>query len=1428
MVCIQISKNTIFIATSVRKIAQLMASFFCGAFKFGRQRFLTLSCLAFVTGCDSLNQFGLQAKRSEDLSAKYGVTALTVSADGSYVLQWEIPEEIAPASDSDGSYEIYLSQATSVPASFVPRADSSSLQPSTATSDKSINGVSLGNLQEEDSPAAKRSILTTVKGARTFTLKTDMTAPNIYIFQVRFVTTGSAQDVNSRVLIYEPKKNEVQFNGVTGLIRSASGKMLLTWSPIQVSSASAEKDTTYQILLQSTRESSGNVIARGKIVSALNLMETGETKAGELVEFPPDSELITRGSLIGEVKGVPQYEITNGLTAGLTYILRVQAKTSAGNIGTSTRAIIYRPSTMTFNGLRSDNVRVNSDLSSIDLSWDPVQGVEGSVAYKVYGQGNGIGELTGTSYRYADAVPGETYSFYVTASDGQTSLGAESIVSVRVPLPTTYEGCSVAQARGTTSIEVSFLKPRGARQIALYRNGSQVFTKDYANKVVTYPDSYTDSGLQPDTAYSYTCRVFYDGSTILGVRGVQARTFATLSFAGLDQSGINLAADASTLTLTWSPATFADGQVNYYIHDDPPAFSTARIIGTTTGTTFTIPNPTRGRTYTLGVRARDSKGLDTNTAFGTVIIPRLSGLAAYTSPEVLSDVRWGDGTAKIKLTLASGSSGIYRIFMSNSSDLSAFDFDTPWETGIYTTYSNANSNGGLPYIYVGGQGRTFSGPVYFVVREGASGDTNTTVSPMINIPTKYANFTRIPSAESRLSYDYYVGTYEASLASGVLASNDRISQVEADLTTCGYQFHVQGVAFHTSCGVKVSDAKATHLPNTTAVKANWHQAFAACRNASQGGALVRLPTSEEWRRASRWFLQTYASMWGTYSNNSDSANCATSSVTSEARRTGISSNCVSNFGVFDMAGNVREWVDARLTSYVTPVAEARSGLTPTVARLLANGIDVQTSQSDLKTTQRLHGIVPDANQLALLMGSDAVQQVAATDPKLYEPESESWEDPTADQSAGVPLRGFRCVAFPNKKRAPTMAQLALPAQPTYTTSSASIPSGRYAHDAVFETVSHDSINQSYTITWQPWKKTVCTTSCATDGNISYDIYRYIEPTRIDTRTRINWALKDGPYAVLPMAISGVSATAMPLNPLFSAANGDALCTGVTSQCRLVATVTSAQCSEASSTGCSFTDTSATGFDWNTLYRYVIVAKDTQGNAVTPEVQRFLPPAISGSLSRGASLTFRREIRWRRAGGFLLNSGSQEMAFIPMNQSGLDHDFFIQKYPASLGGVTLGSDSYPIYPTACYENLLRTGDLSPDFCGVTTWPNGSLGSSSTGATLEGTAQGPAWFGCGATTLTGTGPATYRLRLPSDSEWLSGTSGASGLSVAKEWTASSVAANGYGLDNGLDGLWPSLYLVNGTADPKGVTGSLNGTTPIVTTRDPFLGARIRCSL
>ncbi len=60
-----------------------------------------------------------------------------------------------------------------------------------------------------------------------------------------------------------------------------------------------------------------------------------------------------------------------------------------------------------------------------------------------------------------------------------------------------------------------------------------------------------------------------------------------------------------------------------------------------------------------------------------------------------------------------------------------------------------------------------------------------------------------------------------------------------------------------------------------------------------------------------------------------------------------------------------------------------------------------------------------------------------THQKMYDAETETWQDPTLATSAAVFARGFRCVAFPNFNLMPTMEQLAQVNEPTY--SGADIP-----------------------------------------------------------------------------------------------------------------------------------------------------------------------------------------------------------------------------------------------------------------------------------------------------------------------------------------------------------------------------------------------------
>jgi hypothetical protein len=1375
-------------------------------------------------GCDALSNFGLKTKPSEDLSRKYGVRSLVADNDGNYLLQWDVPDGLISAgADSNGSFEIYMSKVTALPSSFVPLEGVSVSIGSggEAGTNSTLAGVTLGNVSDDDTPAAKRALLASVKSGRSYSLSLPMSVPYLYIFQVKYVVASGEIDANNRVLIYDPSKNQTFFKGLTALKKLANGKLVVSWESLDSGPGSDPKGTLYQIYLRSTRESLDAIVAKGaKVEGQIPGTSASAASVGTVVDFSSESEFASGGALIGEVKGLNQLELIDSLSGGFTFVLRVQARNSSGTVGWSGRTIVYRPNALVFSGLKRENVNVRSDNIGIDLSWDAASGSTAPVTYQVYGQGNSLSNLTATSYRYTDVIPGETYSFFVTATDGESTLGASSVVSVQVPLPTTYEGCSIAEGRSNSTIEISFLKPVGVKQIAVYRNGSLILSRDYNNRKITYTDNFTDSGLTPNTSYTYTCRIFYDGTTILGSKGVEGKTQASLTFDGLGQSGVSLSADGTTLSLSWSPATFAKGTLTYYIYDDAPVFASSRLIGSTSSASYTITNPERGRTYRLGVRAKDSIGFDNNMSVVVVTVPLLTGLASGIAPE-LQAAKWSDGTAKIKLTLAKvASSNTYRIYISNSSDINTFDFDNPWE--VFTGTPIASS--GYSYFYVGGKGRTFSGPNYFVVREGTSGDSNVTVSPVVTIGASVANFTRVPKEQSLLGYDYYIGTYEANIESGNIESGDAVTLNESDLTTCNYRFHADGLAFHSSCGAKGSTSIASHKPNVLGTKVNWHQAFVTCRNTSQNGVLVRLPTVAEWRRASRWPINGYASMWSTYSDFSEGANCATDA---SLRLNGVSSKCFSSFGVFDMAGNLREWVDARLVAYVTPAAEARNGSAPTVGRLIANGIERQTDQPADIDSSRLHGITPGGNGLALLMGSDPYIESGVA--KAYDSESEFWADPTEDpaqvSSGESAYRGFRCVAFPSKKLAPSMAKLALPAQPTYSSTIETMPKGLLAHDVIPETVVHNTGDQSFTLTWPPWRKTVCSPVCAPDPNLTYEVYRYLEPTLIDLRTRVPWARQDGPYSTLPAAISGVSGTGMPLDPTFVSSSGIGLCTASSTVCKLVATVSASDCAN---NNCSVTDTAATGFNWNTLYRYVILVKDAQGNAVTPEVQRSVPRYLIGVLNPSSNLFFRREIRWRRAGGFLLGGGANEMIFMPMHTTGLDHDYFIQKYPGTLVGATLGSYAYPPSISTCVEGVLRTGTLSSLSCGASVWPSATLGSTAVGTVVEDATHGSAWFGCSGTTVTVTGSHKYRLRLPSDLEWLR-ASDLQGLDETRfEWTASLVNNTGKGLDNGIDGYWAGFTLPNSSGAPQGVIGKVsNSLFPSLDVYAPSSGARARCA-
>jgi formylglycine-generating enzyme required for sulfatase activity len=626
-------------------------------------------------------------------------------------------------------------------------------------------------------------------------------------------------------------------------------------------------------------------------------------------------------------------------------------------------------------------------------------------------------------------------------------------------------------------------------------------------------------------------------------------------------------------------------------------------------------------------------------------------------------------------------------------------------------------------------------------------------------PTNYswtkgtpAGFVKIEKAVSGLAYEYFIMQYEASLESGSFGA-DSISNDGADLKRCNYEFHVNLDSFHASCGTKASTAVPQSVSGQAPIAGvTWHQAFATCRNLSSSAYLVRLATREEWLRAAKWTGSDYTAMWNTYT-----ADCKVSGGTADT--TGNSANCKNGLNLFDVAGNVAEWVDMRMLQYdIAANGEERFFYGPVIGNLIDNGID--------GFTRRFHLIDPGAAGLALAMGANFATPTLA-DRKQYGDDVHAWLDPTSSPSSA----GFRCVAF-SKSNSPTLAELSLPSEPLYTaadlpagnTANWKIPENLYENDTRYEELSivvngntSDSAAEGeVTITWRPWSKEVCNdATCSapqTLDNFTYRLYRFREPTHQSIRLATPWALSGGPYL-----------TDENLDPLLASANND-----------LIAAISN--CTTATAGNCTFTDntTAGTSFSPTHYYRYLLVALDAGGNAMPAQVQRFHSPFFAGDPALAGAQSFRLEPRYRKAAVFLVDEEHQQakaapqiMVHVPMDKSGLDHDFFIQKYEGTLatGGVNnnatnannpLSFDSGNGYSwladaAKCHDKFLQTGGtIDATLCGTNS-TIATVKSAQAFAPLVSIDQGAYWRACRKTSYADGDGNNYRLILPSSAEW-----------------------------------------------------------------------------
>lgn len=829
----------------------------------------------------------------------------------------------------------------------------------------------------------------------------------------------------------------------------------------------------------------------------------------------------------------------------------------------------------------------------------------------------------------------------------------------------------------------------------------------------------------------------------------------------------------------------------------------------------------------LTVGPYNAKGMSTS---GLSVLPQCAVHPNFSAPTqflgadtaTIDATACPDGTAKIKIDMktdlvnanATNSVEQYHVFIGTRGDLSSYNLSsTPWEIvqkgdPVYDSSSGTDND---KTIYVGCKGKTIaSSNTGFIVRYYYKGayytDTNTQeIQAGLAIPSNKANFVKVPKAFTGLGYDFLMSTVEASV-SGTLSTGSPTTD-PTNLAKCNEAWRDMknsttiAAVVPPECGTNTGTAVAQAMPGATLSQSlSWENAWWACRRASVPGELhQRLPTEEEWRRASRFAASQYAQMRALQTGG----NC---NLTASLRTAGANAACANTLGLLDMVGNAREAVDHRVSRYQIPTNvgsdERRAIFGYSSSDILAVSVDNILD----RVIRRYHLFDPGGSGAGLFLGSNVASNSPYPNPT--DAEAEFWR-PVGQVD---PANGFRCVAFTAGMMPASLSVFELPAEPVYTAAQQptdradwTIPPTKYVKDARMERITpatnatqggravfSATANVNVKFEWGKWMSPTCKgTGCT---GIKYHVYRFREPPLHDRRQSVEWALADGkaytkdtPLDPLAVDISG--STYAPFWTAYTESSGNDF--GI-----VQADISQSSCTSTDTLNyeCKYTHTLkalSTGNVKETkrLYNFIIVAEDANGNKVATKEQVFRSPFYTGLTHENtASPYFRLEHRLRRFGVFPLDeefqlttaAGTgytsaaspgprQAMAWVPMHLSGRDSDFYIHKYEATLhSGVMATSTTFADVPKAhngttwtkdvaeCHESFARTGAASAGNCDAGT--TAMLESRRGVATINGYMFGPEWAACHLSTMTDgdNGEATravYHLTEPTGGQWVS---------------------------------------------------------------------------
>lgn len=295
-----------------------------------------------------------------------------------------------------------------------------------------------------------------------------------------------------------------------------------------------------------------------------------------------------------------------GLPPFTAFTYAVSAVNRAGLEGARTLPLTARTRDATPPGAPAGLAATAASGTRINLAWqaagDPETGVTG---YRIYRDGAAVGTATALQFADNGLSPSTTYSYEVSALNGDglegpRSTGA-SATTLDVTPPTSPTGL-IATAVGTNLIDLTWLPAddpeSGILRYEIIRDGAPVGS--------TAGTSFSDGNLHPARTYSYV-GVAVNGAGLAGAPS-QVASATTGSGPSSPSAPANLLAtpvSTSRIELTWSAATDPESGIARYL-----IFRDGALIDSTTALGFSDTGLEPATTYRYLVSAVNGDGIE--------------------------------------------------------------------------------------------------------------------------------------------------------------------------------------------------------------------------------------------------------------------------------------------------------------------------------------------------------------------------------------------------------------------------------------------------------------------------------------------------------------------------------------------------------------------------------------------------------------------------------------------------------------------------------------------------------------------------------------------------------------------------------------------------------------------------------------------------